>query len=216
MRSNSALAAGVAVGALISIAGAAFAQPATRARAAAAPAAAPAAPSIAHGPALPGVCLVSIEGALGDSLVGKAYNARLQQLGQQVNAELQPQAASLETDGRALETQRATLDGPTYQKRVADLNLRAANFDRLQQQRQREMQATQQKALQRIGAEVNQVLPGVYQEHHCSMLLRGEAVLMGNPAMDVTGAVTAALNAKITTITFDREQLPQQGGATTQ
>jgi outer membrane protein len=218
MRPRTLIAAGAAAGVLAAFSAAAMAQPATRAQPAArAPtAAAPAAPQITHGPALAGVCVFYGDNAAGESLVGKAYAARMQQLVQQVRSEIQPQETSYDTDGRALEAQRATLDQPTFAKRAADLNLRRANLDRLEGQRQRELQATQQKALMRINSEISQVLPGVYQEHHCSLLFRGEAVVLGNPAMDLTGAITAALNARITTITFDREQLPVEGGATTQ
>src|SRR5215469_9507648 len=126
MRSRSPLAVGVAVGAIVAISGAALAQPATRAttrapataRAPAAAAPPAAAPNISYGPALPGVCIVYVDKALGESLVGKAYDTRMQQLLQQVNAELQPQATSLQSDRNSLESQRSTLDGPTFEKRA--------------------------------------------------------------------------------------------------
>jgi Skp family chaperone for outer membrane proteins len=220
MNARSILAAGLGAGALFGFATLSMAQPARRAPAPAGPAASaarPAAPSaqITNGPPIAGVCVFSPEGAASESLVGKAYSARMQQLVQQVRAELEPQETSFQTDGRALEGARGTLDQATFAKRAADLNLRRANLDKLEQQRQQELQATQQKAIGRINGEIAQALPAVYQQHNCSLLIRGEAVILANPAMDLTPALTTALNSRIQTITFDREQLPAQGAAAT-
>jgi outer membrane protein len=48
-----------------------------------------------------------------------------------------------------------------------------------------------------------------YQQKNCSVLLQRSAIVIANPAMDITPQVVAALNAKITTFAFDRERLDQ-------
>jgi Skp family chaperone for outer membrane proteins len=185
------------------------AKPAAAKPVAAAPVAA-AAPSIVHGPAIPGVCVVSPEAAAGQSTVGKYVQTRLQQIATQVQAELTGEQTGIMTDAKALDGQKGTLDQASFDKRNADLQLRANAFDRKRQMREKELQATQQKALGRIGQELDPILRAAYQQNKCSMLLVRDAVLYTNPAMDLTPVVTTGLNAKITTFTFDREHLDQQ------
>ncbi|MFI4935175.1 MAG: OmpH family outer membrane protein [Caulobacterales bacterium] len=212
MTARSLLAAGAAAGALFALATTAGAQPAAR------PATAPGAPAagsvqVNSGPPITGVCIFTEPAALTQSTVGQAVRARLQQLVTQVNAELGPELTSLQADGRAFDARRGTMDEATMQKTAADLNLRAQNLQKLRDQRNQELDLTERKQLARIHAEVVPVLATVYQQRNCSLLLDGQAVLLGNPAMDLTSAVISGLNAKVQTLAFDREPLPAQTAA---
>ena len=93
----------------LALAGAAPAFAQQPAAAAPAPAAAAAAPAVTHGPPVPGLCIVSVENAIGASTVGKYVQTRLQQLVAQVNAELNAEKTALDNDAKALDGQRATL-----------------------------------------------------------------------------------------------------------
>ncbi len=195
--------------ALLAFASAAAAQaPAAAApRPAAAAAAAPAAPAMTHGPAIPGICVVNGERILVESAVGKAVAARLQQLGNVVRAELTAEQDALVKDAQAFQTARATLAQDAIDKRDADLQVRNNALQRKADQRQRELQATQQKAFSRITTELEPVEIQVYQQRQCSMLLSAEAVMASNPAMDITPVVITALNSRISTLSFERERL---------
>ena len=195
--------------ALLAFASAAAAQaPAAPAAARpAAPAAAAAAPAMTHGPAIPGVCVVNGERILVESAVGKAVAARLQQLSNVVRAELTAEQDALVKDAQAFQTARATLAQDAIDKRDADLQVRNNALQRKAEQRQRELQATQQKAFGRITTELEPVEIQVYQQRQCSLLLAAEAVMASNPAMDITPVVITALNARIQTLTFERERL---------
>lgn len=200
---TTAVAGGAAV--LVALASAAMAQtPAPRP--AAAPAARPAPPPISHGAAIPGICTYSAEDAMGASEVGKSVDARLKQILSQVNAELGAEKTAIETEARAIDAARATATPDAIEKRQADLQLRANAFQRKAQLREREIQATRQKALLRVMQELDPVAVAVYQQRQCSILLN-EGVALANPQMDITGQVIAGLNAKIKSFTFDRERL---------
>ncbi len=190
----------------LSAASGAFAQ-------AAAPAPAAAAPAMTHGPAIPGVCVVSIENAIGASTVGKYVDSRIQQIVAQVNAELTGEKTAIDNDAKALDGRRATLDQNALEQQAAALQVRANALQRKAQLRDREVQATEQKAVGRIGQEMEPLIRQVYQQRQCSLLLQRTAVVIANPAMDLTPSVVTALNAKITQFTFDRERLDQQTGA---
>lgn len=172
-------------------------------------AAAPAAPAITHGPALPGVCVLSVDGVIANSTVGKYVQTRLNQIGTQAQSELSAEQTAITNDAKALDAKKATLDQGAFDQQNAALQVRANAWNRKAQQRERELQATQQKAIGRIGQEMNPVVGAAYQQAKCSILIQRDAVMVVNPAMDITQQVITGLNAKITQFTFDRERLDQ-------
>ncbi len=201
------LAAGLCAAAATLIAGSsAFAQ---------APAPAAAAPAVTHGPPIAGMCIISIENAIGASTVGHSVDTRMQQIVAQVNAELNAEKAALDTDAKNLEARRATLDQGALEQQAAALQVRANALQRKAQLRDREVSGTEQKAIGRVGQEMEPLIRQVYQQRACSVLLQRTAVVIANPAMDITPQVVTALNAKITQFAFDRERLdgPQAAAA---
>jgi len=180
------------------------------AQAPAAPAAAaPAAPQITHGPPIAGMCVVSPEGVIGSSTVGKYVQTRLQQLVAQVNAELNAEKTSLDNDAKALDAQKATLAQDVLEQRAAALQVRANALQRKAQLRDREMQATQEKAVNRVEDEMEPFIRQAYQAKGCSILLNRQVVVLANPATDITPQVVTGLNGKLTQFAFDRERLDQ-------
>lgn len=172
-------------------------------------AAAPAQPPVTHGPAIPGVCIVSLDGVIGGSTVGKYVQTRLGQIGTQVQSELTTEQSAITNDAKALDAKKATLDQGAFDQQNAALQVRANAWNRKAQLREREMQATQQKAVGRIGQEMEPVIRTVYQTAKCGILFQRDAVVLANPAMDITPQVITGLNAKLTQFTFDRERLDQ-------
>lgn len=201
------IASGALVGAML-LATAASAQttPRPAATPAAAPAAAAARPPIPAnpGPVIAGVCILNGPGAIADSAAGRAANARLQTLTQQVRAELQAQQTPLNTEATAIralpEAQRAP--------RITALQPRVQAFETLAQTREEELRRTQARAIQRIEAELQTVVSQIYVQRGCGLMLDRSAITYANPAMDVTQAAVTALNTRLPTITFERERLP--------
>ena len=162
-----------------------------------------------HGAAVPGVCVISVEAAIGNSTVGKYVQTRLQQLLAQTNAELNAEKTAIDNDAKALEGQRTTLDQNTLEQRAAALQVRANSLQRKAQQREREIQVTEQKAFGRVGEEMEPLIRTAYQQKTCSVLFNRNGIVLVNPASDLTPQVVTALNAKITQFAFDRERLDQ-------
>jgi outer membrane protein len=174
-------------------------------------AAAPALPPVTHGAPPPGMCAISMDEVVQNATVGKYLDTRMQQLVGQVRAELQAEGTSLENDAKALQAQRGTLDQNTFEQRAAALQVRDNAFQRKQQQRERELQATQQKAVNRLLQEAQAPIRQAYQAKGCAVLLQSNAIAfgLGSPAMDISSQVIAGLNAKITQFTIERERLDQ-------
>lgn len=206
MNARTSLLAGLAASALVALAPSALAQTG----------AAPPAASIAQGPPISGYCVVFINGVIGNSKVGQSVIQRLNVLTSQVKAELQPQGQALATDERAFEAQRASMDQATLQAKGAALQQRDVAFQRLEQLRSQELQATQQKQLAEVVKQLGPIVTELYQQRHCSILVDGDSsVKIVNPAMDLSSAAVTALDARIQTLTFDREHLdtPAAGAA---
>jgi outer membrane protein len=206
------LAAGVSI-ALVASAGSAFAQAARPA--AARPPAAPtaAAPQIAPGPVIAGVCIFSRDGAVASSAVGKYVEERLKQIQVQAQAEVQGELTALQTDEKAYAAQRGTLASDVQQQRELAFRQREEQLQRKADQRGRELQATEQKALSRVVVEMNPLLQQVYGQRNCGLLLSQEATFGANPSMNVTPDVVRLLDAKITQFPFEREHLDQAQAA---
>jgi outer membrane protein len=205
MRFNKTLAVAAGAAAVLAFASVASGQtPPPRPATAAAPLPAP--PPVRHGPALPGICTYSGDGAVESSDLGKYVAARMKQILAEVNAELTAEDTAIKNEAKAIDAARAT--GPTdaLEGRAATLQVRFNAFKRKQQLRQAEVQQTERKALMRVLQELDPIAVGVYQARNCSILL-GDGVLLGNPAMDITGQVVAGLNAKIKSFTFNRERM---------
>jgi outer membrane protein len=165
------------------------------------------APAIAQGPAIPGVCILSVDQAIAQSTVGQYVKTRLQQLAQVVSAELQPEDAKLTADAKDFQAKAATLDATSRQTQGQALQTRATAFQQKYELRQREMQATQEKAINRVAQELDPIAQQIYQQRRCSILMNRQSILIANPDMDLTAAAVSGLNAKIQQFPFDREHL---------
>ncbi|MGI8841215.1 MAG: OmpH family outer membrane protein [Caulobacteraceae bacterium] len=169
--------------------------------------AAPAATGVAEGPPIAGLCVISIDQAISSSAVGQYVSQRMNQIVAQVKAELNPENAAIETEGRSLEAARATLAPAAFQTRAQALQARINNLRQKADLRQREVQATEQKSLNRIAQELDPIVRQIYQQKRCSALFDKRSVILNNPDMDLSSQAVASLNAKIQQFAFDREHL---------
>lgn len=167
------------------------------------------------GPVIPGVCMLSREAVLTNSAVGKAATARLQQLVSEAQAEIANDRRPLDTELQAYQAEAAKLTPDQRRTREQALQTRLAPIEAKAQQRGREIEATRAKALQRVSAEAQPVIAQVYGTKKCGLLIDRNSVIGGNMTNDLTADVVRALDAKITTITFNRETLPAQPAAQT-
>jgi Skp family chaperone for outer membrane proteins len=140
--------------------------------------------------------MVSREQIFAQSLVGQAASGRLKQLGQKAQSNLEAQRRKLEADAKALQAKEAVTPPADVQRRQQQLQGRAQGLQVEAGQAQRELEATRAKVMGLIEEAVQPVILSVYQSKGCGLLLSRDAVLGGN------------LDAKMTTLTFEREHLP--------
>lgn len=170
-------------------------------------------PPVTQGPAIAGLCILSVNQAIATSTVGKYVSDRMGQIVSQVKAELQPEDTAIATDSRALAAKRTTLDQATFNSQAQAIEARANALRQKADLRQREVQATEQKSLNRIAQELDPIARQLYEQHHCSVLVNRDAVMIANPDMDLTTAAVAGLNARIQQFAFEREHLDTTAAA---
>lgn len=170
----------------------------------------PAAPTINHGPVVPGLCVVFTQQVLSQSSAGQAVAARIQQLATEVEGELQPYAATLQSEAQALQAGATTIPADQLQQRRAALQQRAQEAQQLEQTRTNELRYTLSQQRELISNAMDPILVAVYQERGCSVLLERENAYIVNPAMDITATVLQRLNAQLPTLSFNRMTVPVQ------
>jgi len=178
--------------------------------------AAPAAPAAQPlgGPAIPGLCLLSRQAIFANAAVGKAATARLQQLAQEAQTEVDAERKPLDTDIKTFQAEAAKLTPAQRTQREQALQPRLQAVQVKTQQRSREIEATREKAMATIAGYAQSVIAQVYTQHKCGLLVDRNSVLGGNMSGDLTPDVVKGLDARVTTISFNRETLPAQPVAT--
>lgn len=159
------------------------------------------------GPVVAGVCLLSREAIFANAAVGRAASARLAELTQAAQAEIDQQRVPLEAEARGLEGQP---DNAQTQQRRQQLAARWQALQQLAAHNSREIEATRAKALEQIATEAQPVIAQVYGQRKCGLLFDRTSALGGNFANDLTADVVRGLDARVQTLTFERERLPQQ------
>lgn len=167
------------------------------------------APSLGGNP-VPGVCLLSREAIFANAKIGVAASARLAQLAREAQAEVDAERKSVNTDVEVYQAEQAKLTPAQRQTREQALSPRVQAVQAKAQLRGREIEATRNKATAKIADEAQSVIAQVYTAKSCGLLVDRNSVLGGNMANDLTADVVKGLDAKITTISFNREALPAQ------
>lgn len=178
-----------------------------------APAAAPVPAQGLGGPVIAGVCLLSREAIYANAAVGKAASARLADLSNQAQAEIDVERKPIEADLQVFRAEAAKLSPDQRAQRDQALAARMQPVQLKAQLRAREIEATRMKAMQRIADEAQPVIAQVYTAKKCGLLFDRGSALGGNFANDLTADVVRTLDGKIQTITFERERLPEQPAA---
>ncbi|TFW11085.1 OmpH family outer membrane protein [Brevundimonas intermedia] len=162
------------------------------------------------GPVIPGVCVYYNARLLAQSSAGQAVEARMQQLAQEVQGELQPYATQIQTEAQQLQTSGSSLPADQLQQRRQALQQRAQEAQQLESTRENELRYTLGMQRQAITEAVSPILTALYQEKGCGLLLDRESVFMMNPAMDVTDLAIQRLNTALPTLSFNRMPVPAQ------
>ena len=179
------------------------------------------APALAQAPAQPGLggdpivglCLLSREAIFANAKVGIAASARLKQISDQAQAEVDAERKPIDAEVQSFQAEAAKLSADQRRTRELALEARLRAVQTKAQQRSREIDATRVKAMERISLEAQPVIAEVYKSKRCGLLVDRNSALGGNMSNDLTAGVVKGLDTRIATISFEREQLAAQAPA---
>ena len=168
-----------------------------------------------NGPTVAGVCYLSREAIFANAKVGQAASARLKQLAEQAQSQIDAERRPIDTDVQAYRAKASSLSADQRQSQEQALSQRMQALQADQQGKGRQLEATRSKAMDQIAQYAQPVIVSVYNSKGCGLLLDRNAVLGGNMTNDLTPAVVQGLDAKITTISFNLEPAPAGGAPAT-
>ncbi|MCW6537605.1 OmpH family outer membrane protein [Sphingomonas lycopersici] len=117
---------------------------------------------------------------------------------------------SIENDVKSFQAESAKLTPAQRTQREQMLQPRVLAIQTKAQIRSSEIEATREKVMATIGGYAQPVIAQLYTQRRCGLIIDRSTALGGNMANDLTADVVKGLDAKITTITFNRETLPAQ------
>lgn len=152
-----------------------------------------------------------------ESVAGQDMQIKLQTIGEAMNAELNPVAAAIESEGRSIEIRTAGKSiediqaDPVLAAEVGAYMQRAQSFSTAQQIKANEMSLTERQALAQFYVVLRPVLSAVVEETGVDIILDRSTIIFGSPAVDITDAVLAKMDETVTSIEVVRQSMPQQG-----
>jgi Skp family chaperone for outer membrane proteins len=158
------------------------------------------------GLAIPGICVLNREAVFEQSKVGKDVTAQFKAARDAAQKDVKDQEAKIAADVKALEGQKASLTEDQYKLRRQELVQRLQDLRTNATKMSQDLEATRQDVVKRISKEAQPSIAAAYQTYRCSLLLSRDAVLAGNPGMDVTAEVIKGLDGKIASMPFERNK----------
>jgi len=161
------------------------------------------------------ILVVDTGRVLRDSEVGKHIKRQLETIGKSMESEAKAKATPLESRGKSLEAQlkgktMASLQGNTaLQNQIKSFqkDQQAVALDL--QYKQKEMQITEGKAVQKVQERLRTILKSIVAERNADVVLERSLVIYGDP-VDVTDTVISRLNSQLRTVPVTRERLPRK------
>ena len=177
-----------------------------------------AAPAATAGGPAPKPVLVVIDRAaiMQYSKAGQDIGRQVQAFTQATRGELDGQLKALESQGKALQRDAATMTPDERKKRVADFESRHAALQKVVSAKDAQVKAAVEKGRQAMEKVLAPILESITKAHGVNLVLDKQAVLFATEtAFDITPQVIAALNEKLPEmkIDFNAPQNPAQNPA---
>jgi len=166
----------------------------------------PAAPGLG-GPVIPGICFLSREAVLANSKVAVYASSRIKQIAAEAQAEIDRDRKPLEDQLNALRAQASKMPADQVRAQEKALADKFAPIQAKAELRKREIEKTRANALETISEQAQPQIASVYTQRGCGVLLDRNSALGGNFTNDLTPAVVAALDARLTSIPIERVTL---------
>jgi Skp family chaperone for outer membrane proteins len=145
---------------------------------------------------------------------GKSALAQLKAIGDQITTELDTERKSLAAERDRIGQQRATLTQDQLKARVAALEKRAANFEKIADTKGKEMEATRANTIKTLNTALQPVLEEIVKARGATILLDKGNLIYASGTLEITDEVITKLNGRLRPFTVVRVRAPAAAAAT--
>jgi len=153
---------------------------------------------------------------LRDSDAGKHVQRQMKSIATQMDAEIKAQVQPLasERDNLVAELKNMSMEAlktrPDLQQRAQDLQTKGQKSQVEAAYKQKELEVTRQKALNKINAKLEAILEAIVKERNADVILDRSLVIYSGKTADITDVVISRLNAQMRTVSVVRERIPRK------
>jgi outer membrane protein len=151
-----------------------------------------------------------------ESAVGQHVKRQIESIATQMQKEIKAQNSPLESELTRLQADTKGMTSETLQsrpdilKRAQDFQIKGQKSQQEAAYKKRELQLTEQKAIQKVNEELESILEALVKERNADVILDRTLVIYGGKSADVTETVISRLNGKIQTVSVVRVRLPRK------
>ncbi len=160
------------------------------------------------------VIVMDYERVLTTSVAGRDVEAKLRQIAEQMQAELQPEQTAVQTEAQALQTatrgqtQEQIQRNSSLNQRVTAFNTRAEAFRAQQVARARDLEYTRQQALLEFNRQVEPIVTEVMNARRAGVVVDRSSVQIMAEGVDATPDIISRLDQRVRTINVTRQTAP--------
>lgn len=162
------------------------------------------------------VLVMNEERILRESTVGQHISTRIQEIGAEIELELQPLRTQLEADSNSFQsetasmTQEAIAARPDLLQRYQQLQGQVAQYEQIRQVRAQEILATERQAMAPVLQQLQGILQEIVTERNAAVLLDRSQVVYAGTSIDISQSAIERLNQRMTTTPVNRVRVSDQ------
>jgi len=175
-----------------------------------------AAPSLAQ---QPNIAVMNEERVLRESAAGQHIRSRMQEIAQEIDAELTAMGQPIQQETERLNAETASMtpqavqQRPDLMQRIEALNQQAQQFELARRARQQEIVQTERQAMRPIYDALGPILEAVVEERGIDILVDRANLVFASPDFDISQEVINRLDQQVPTVTVTRVRVSQEAAA---
>jgi outer membrane protein len=175
-----------------------------------------AAPALAQQPS---IAVMNEERVLRESSAGQHIQSRMQEIAQEIDAELTAMGQPIQQETERLNAETASMtpqavqQRPDLMQRIEALNQQAQQFELARRARQQEIVQTERQAMRPIYDALGPILEAVVEERGIDILVDRSNLVFASPEVDISDEVITRLNQQVPTVTVTRVRVSQEAAA---
>jgi len=175
-----------------------------------------AAPSLAQ---QPNIAVMNEERVMRESAAGQHIQSRMQEIAQEIDAELTAMGQPIQQETERLNAETASMtpqavqQRPDLMQRIEALNQQAQQFELARRARQQEIVQTERQAMRPVYDALGPILEAVVEERGIDILVDRANLVFASPDFDISQEVINRLNQQVPTVTVTRVRVSQEAAA---